>query len=153
ETPVVETKEPSTTSNSLSAYGKARATVQGSPLSSEELRKTDAYWRACKYLALGMIYLKENPLLKQALKPEHIKNRLLDQCRSSPGLAYIYSHLNRLMKRFDLDMIFMAGRGHGAPGVLGPGYLEGTYSEIYPEKSEDERGMHEFFKQFSFPGG
>ena len=152
EPPVVN-REPSITSSSLSAYGKARATVQGSPLSSEDLRKTDAYWRACKYLALGMIYLKENPRLKEALRPEHIKNRLLGHWGSSPGLAFIYIHLNRLIKKFDLDMIFMAGPGHGAPGVLGPGYLEGTYSEIYPEKSEDERGMHEFFKQFSFPGG
>jgi xylulose-5-phosphate/fructose-6-phosphate phosphoketolase len=153
EPPVVEEKEPSTTSSSLSAYGKARATIQGSPLSSEELRMTDAFWRACKYLALGMIYLKENPLLKEALKPEQIKNRLLGHWGSSPGLAFIYIHLNRLIKKFDLDMIFMAGPGHGAPGVLGPGYLEGTYSEIYPEKSEDERGLHEFFRQFSFPGG
>ena len=152
EPPVVN-REPSITSSSLSAYGKARATVQGSPLSSEDLRKTDAYWRACKYLALGMIYLKENPRLKEALRPEHIKNRLLGHWGSSPGLAFIYIHLNRLIKKLDLDMIFMAGPGHGAPGVLGPGYLEGTYSEIYTEKSEDERGMHEFFKQFSFPGG
>src|SRR6266704_1962580 len=152
-TPVLEVEEPSTTSTSLSAYGIARSTIQGSPLSSEELRKTDAYWRACKYLALGMIYLQANPLLKEALKPEHIKNRLLGHWGSSPGLAFMYIHLNRLIKKFDLDMIFMAGPGHGAPGVLGPGYIEGTYSEIYPEKSEDERGMHEFFKQFSFPGG
>ena len=100
-----------------------------------------------------MIYLQANPLLKEPLKPEHIKNRLLGHWGSSPGLAFIYIHLNRLIKKFGLDMIFMAGPGHGAPGVLGPGYLEGTYSEIYPEKSEDERGMHEFFKQFSFPGG
>ena len=124
---------------SLSAYGKARSTVQGTPLTSEELRKTHAYWRACNYLALGMIYLQANPLLKEPLKPEHIKNRLLGHWGSSPGLAFIYIHLNRLIKKFDLDMIFMAGPGHGAPGVLGPGYLEGTYSEIYPEKSEDER--------------
>ncbi len=150
-TPVAEIEEPSTLS--LSAYGNARSTIQGSPLSSEELRKIDAYWRACKYLALGMIYLQANPLLKEPLKPEQIKNRLLGHWGSSPGLAFIYIHLNRLIKKFDLDMIFMAGPGHGAPGVLGPGYLEGTYSEIYPEKSEDERGMHEFFKQFSFPGG
>src|SRR5215813_3963406 len=148
---IVEVKEPSTTS--LSAYGKARSTIQGSPLNSEELRKIDAYWRACKYLALGMIYLQSNPLLKEPLKPEHIKNRLLGHWGSSPGLAFMYIHLNRLIKKFDLDMIFMAGPGHGAPGVLGPGYLEGTYSEVYPEKSEDERGLHEFFKQFSFPGG
>src|SRR5271169_3828878 len=138
---------------SLSAYGEARSTVQGTPLTSEELRKTHAYWRACNYLALGMIYLQANPLLKEPLKPDQIKNRLLGHWGSSPGLAFMYIHLNRLIKKFDLDMIFMAGPGHGAPGVLGPGYLEGTYSEIYSEKSEDEVGLREFFKQFSFPGG
>src|SRR6516225_3601488 len=146
----VQVEEPS--SLPLSAYGKARSTIQGSPLSSEDLRKTHAYWRACNYLALGMIYLRDNPLLKEPLKPEHIKDRLLAHCGSSPGLAFIYIHLHRLIKKFDLDMIFMAGPGHGAPGVLGPGYLEGTYSEIYTEKSEDEVGLQEFFKQFSFPG-
>ena len=92
-------------------------------------------------------------MLKEPLKPEHIKNRLLGHWGSSPGLAFTYIHLNRLIKKFDLDMIFMAGPGHGAPGVLGPVYLEGTYSEIYPDKSEDEDGLREFFKQFSFPGG
>src|SRR5271165_7008936 len=148
---VVEPEQPSTLS--LSAYGQARSTIQGLPLSPEELRNIDAYWRACKYLALGMIYLQDNPLLKEPLKPEQIKNRLLGHWGSSPGLAFIYLHLNRLIKKFDQNMIFMAGPGHGAPGVLGPGYLEGTYSEIYPEKSEDARGLHEFFKQFSFPGG
>jgi xylulose-5-phosphate/fructose-6-phosphate phosphoketolase len=137
----------------LSAYGKARSTVQGTPLSPEELRKTHAYWRACNYLALGMIYLQDNPLLKEPLKPEHVKNRLLGHWGSSPGLAFTYIHLNRLIKKYDLDMIFLAGPGHGAPGVLGPVYLEGTYSEIYTDKSEDEEGLHEFFKQFSFPGG
>jgi xylulose-5-phosphate/fructose-6-phosphate phosphoketolase len=150
-TPVVETNQRS--SDPLSAYGIARSTISGAPLSPSELRKTDAYWRACNYLALGMIYLRDNPLLKEPLKPEHIKNRLLGHWGSSPGLAFTYIHLNRLIKKFDLNMIFMAGPGHGAPGVLGPGYLEGTYSEIYPEKSEDERGIREFFKQFSFPGG
>src|SRR6267142_2772002 len=149
-TPVLEVEEPSTSSTSLSAYGTARSTIQGSPLSAEELRKTDAYWRACKYLALGMIYLQDNPLLKEPLKPQHIKNRLLGHWGSSPGLAFIYTHLNRIIKRYDQNMIFMAGPGHGAPGVLGPVYLEGTYSEIYTEKSEDERGLQEFFKQFSF---
>jgi xylulose-5-phosphate/fructose-6-phosphate phosphoketolase len=151
-TPAIETTE-ERSSVSLSAYGKARSTVKGSPLTAEELRKTDAYWRACRYLALGMIYLRDNPLLKEPLKPEHIKNRLLGHWGSSPGLAFIYIHLSRLIKKFDLDMIFMAGPGHGAPGVLAPGYLEGTYSEIYSEKSEDEHGLREFFKQFSFPGG
>src|SRR5271155_6035890 len=117
----------------LSAFGKARSTVQGTPLSAEELAKTDAFWRACNYLILGMLYLQDNPLLREPLKPEHIKNRLLGHWGSSPGLAFIYIHLNRLIKKYDLDMIFMAGPGHGAPGVLGPGYLEGTSSEIYPE--------------------
>src|SRR6476620_3482967 len=138
---------------SLSAYGKARSTVQGSPLSSDELRKTHAYWRACNYLSLGMIYLQDNALLKEPLKPEHVKNRLLGHWGASPGLAFTYIHLNRLIKTHDLDMIFLAGPGHGAPGVLGPVYLEGTYSEIYTDKSEDAEGLKEFFKQFSFPGG
>jgi xylulose-5-phosphate/fructose-6-phosphate phosphoketolase len=137
----------------LSAYGPARSTISGTPLSADELRKTHAYWRACNYLTLGMIYLQENPLLKEPLKPEHIKNRLLGHWGSSPGLAFIYIHLNRLIKKHDLDVIYLAGPGHGAPGILGPVYLEGSYSEIYTDKSEDEQGMHEFFKQFSFPGG
>ena len=128
---------------SLSAEGKARSTVAGAPLSPDELSRIDAYWRACKYLALGMIYLQANPLLREPLKPEHIKSRLLGHWGSSPGLAFMYTHLSRLIKRDDLEMIFLAGPGHGAPGVLAPIYLEGTYSEIYPEKSDgiefDER--------------
>ena len=123
------------------------------PLSSEELRKIEAYWRACNYLAVGMIYLWDNPLLREPLKRDHIKNRLLGHWGSSPGLSFTYIHLNRLIKKYDLDAIFLAGPGHGAPGVLGPVYLEGTYSEIYPNKSEDEDGMRTFFKEFSFPGG
>ena len=122
-------------------------------MSTDELRKVHAYWRACNYLTLGMIYLQDNPLLKEPLKPDHVKNRLLGHWGSSPGLAFTYVHFMRQIKKFDLDMIFLAGPGHGAPGVLGPVYLEGTYSEIYPEKSEDEAGLREFFKQFSFPGG
>ncbi len=139
--------------DSLSAYGKARSTVSGAPLSADELRKTDAYWRACNYLSLGMIYLLDNPLLQEPLRVEHIKNRLLGHWGSSPGLSFIYVHLNRLIKKYDLDMIFLAGPGHGAPGVLGPAYLEGTYSEVYPEKSEDYEGLRQFLKEFSFPGG
>ena len=123
------------------------------PLSEDELRKIDAYWRACNYLAVGMIYLRENPLLKESLKPSDVKHRLLGHWGSSPGLSFIYIHLNRLIKKYDLDMIYLAGPGHGAPGVLGPVYLEGTYSEIYPNISEDAEGMQKFFKQFSFPGG
>ena len=137
----------------LSAEGIARSTVAGAPLGADELNRIDAFWGACKYLALGMIYLQANPLLREPLKPEHIKSRLLGHWGSSPGLAFIYTHLSRLIKRDDLEMMFLAGPGHGAPGVLAPIYLEGTYSEIYPEKSRDEKGLREFFKQFSFPGG
>ncbi|HYA64994.1 MAG TPA: phosphoketolase family protein, partial [Candidatus Sulfotelmatobacter sp.] len=137
----------------LSAFGQARSTVQGTPLNAEELRKTDAFWRACNYLILGMLYLQDNPLLREPLKPEHIKSRLLGHWGSSPGLAFTYIHLMRQIKKYDLDMIFLAGPGHGAPGVLAPVYLEGTYSEFYPEKGEDEEGLREFLKQFSFPGG
>ncbi|MBF2037489.1 MAG: phosphoketolase family protein [Leptolyngbyaceae cyanobacterium T60_A2020_046] len=122
------------------------------PLTDEELRKTDAYWRACNYLAAGMIYLRSNPLLREPLQAEHVKHRLLGHWGASPALSFTYIHCNRLIKKYDLDMIFIAGPGHGAPGVLGPVYLEGTYSEIYPDKSPDAEGMARFFKQFSFPG-
>src|SRR5262245_38311830 len=122
------------------------------PLKNEELRLIDAWWKACNYLSVGMIYLKDNPLLKEPLKAEHVKYRLLGHWGASPALSFVWAHLNRVIKREDLDVIFMAGPGHGAPGVLGPTYLEGTYSEIYPDKSEDEEGMQKFFKQFSFPG-
>ena len=121
-------------------------------LNSEELGKIDAYWRACNYLAIGMIYLRDNPLLKEPLKAEHIKRRLLGHWGASPALSFTYIHLNRLIKKYDLNSLFVAGPGHGAPGVLGPVYLEGRYSEIYPDKSQDERGMQKFFRQFSFPG-
>ena len=137
----------------LSPYAPTRSTITAKPLSAEELRKTEIYWRACNYLSLGMIYLQENPLLAEPLRPEHIKNRLLGHWGSSPGLSFMYIHLNRLIKKYDQEMIFLAGPGHGAPGVLGPAYLEGTYSEIYPEKSLDVDGLREFFKLFSFPGG
>src|SRR6266404_8249731 len=103
-------------------------------LSTDELGKIDAYWRACKYLAAGMIYLRANPLLREPLKLEHVKQRLLGHWGSSPGLSFIYIHLNRLIKKYDLNAIFMAGPGHGAPGVLAPSYLEGAYSEVYPNK-------------------
>jgi xylulose-5-phosphate/fructose-6-phosphate phosphoketolase len=122
-------------------------------LGQEELEQIDAYWRACNYLAAGMIYLRDNPLLRETLKPEHIKQRLLGHWGSSPGLSFTYVHLNRLINKYDQNAIFLAGPGHGAPGVLGPAYLEGTYSEVYPNKGEDEEGLRQFFKEFSFPGG
>ena len=127
--------------------------VPSGPLSAEELRKIDAYWRASLYLCVGMIYLKENPLLREPLKFEHIKKRLLGHWGSDPGQSLVWVHLNRMIKKHDLNMIFVSGPGHGSPASLANGYLEGTYSEIYPEKSEDEQGMAKFFKEFSFPGG
>ena len=122
------------------------------PLSGEQLDQIDAWWRAANYLAVGMIYLQDNPLLSEPLRPEHIKNRLLGHWGSSPGQAFIWAHANRLIRERELDMIYLSGPGHGAPGVLGPTYLDGSYSEIYPDKSQDEAGMRRFFKQFSFPG-
>ena len=137
-----DVKEPATKNTHASAR-----------LSRDELRKINAYWRACNYLAAGMIYLRDNPLLREPLKAEHVKQRLLGHWGASPGLSFTYIHLNRLINKYDLDAIFLAGPGHGAPGVLAPVYLEGAYSEIYPNKGEDEEGMLEFFKEFSFPGG
>jgi len=125
----------------LSSYGVARSTVKGAPLSDAELNKLQAFWRAANYLALGMIYLQDNPLLREELRPEHIKPRMLGHWGTSPALAFIYTHLNRVIKLFDLDMIYMAGPGHGAPGVLGLVYIEGSYSEIYPEKGQDLDGL------------
>ena len=137
----------------LSSYGVARSTVKGAPLNDEELRKLHAFWRATNYLALGMIYLQDNPLLREELKPEHIKPRMLGHWGTSPALSFIYAHLNRVIKLDDFNVIYMAGPGHGAPGVLGPVYMEGAYSEVYPEKSQDLDGLRRFFKEFSFPGG
>ena len=118
----------------------------------QELQRIDAWWRAANYLAVGMIYLRENPLLAEPLRFEHIKPRLLGHWGSSPGQAFIWAHANRVICRHDLDMIYLSGPGHGAPGVLGPAYLDGSYSEVYPDKSQDSAGMRRFFKQFSFPG-
>ncbi|MDH5254510.1 MAG: phosphoketolase family protein [Gammaproteobacteria bacterium] len=122
------------------------------PLSATELSLLHAWWSACNYLAVGMIYLRDNPLLRQPLTVEHVKHRLLGHWGASPALSFVWTHLNRVIRRDDLDVIFMAGPGHGAPGVLAPAYLEGTYSEVYPDRSEDLEGLQKFFKQFSFPG-
>ena len=126
----------------------------GTPtLSQDELRKMDAYWRACNYLCAGMLYLCKNPLLREPLKTEHIKNRLLGHWGSDPGQTFTWVHINRLIKKYDLNMIYISGPGHGAPATLSNCYLEEVYSEVYPDKSQDEEGMLKFFKQFSFPGG
>ena len=126
---------------------------QAAPLSQEEVRKLDAYWRAANYLSVGQIYLYDNPLLKEPLKLEHIKPRLLGHWGTTPGLNFIYAHCNRLIQKYDLDMIYIAGPGHGGPGVVANTYLEGTYSEFYPNISQDAEGLKHLFKQFSFPGG
>jgi xylulose-5-phosphate/fructose-6-phosphate phosphoketolase len=139
--------------NMMAGTQESGKNVPSGPLSAEELRKIDAYWRASLYLCVGMIYLKENPLLREPLKFEHIKKRLLGHWGSDPGQSLVWVHLNRMIKKHDLNMIFVSGPGHGSPASLANGYLEGTYSEIYPEKSEDEQGMAKFFKEFSFPGG
>jgi len=139
--------------NSISAYGPARSTIKGTPLNPDELRKIDAYWQASLYLCLGMLYLRKNPLLREPLKPDHLKPRLLGHWGSDAGQCFTYIHFNRLINNYDLNAIYISGPGHGAPAVLSQAYLEGTYSEIYPEKSEDLVGMQRFFKQFSFPGG
>lgn len=122
-------------------------------LDEHELKCINRYWSACNYLAAGMIYLQDNPLLKKPLEISHIKQRPLGHWGSSPGLSFTYIHINRMIKKYDLNVIFLAGPGHGAPGVLAPAYLEGTYSEIYPDKARTEPGMRTFFKDFSFPGG
>ncbi len=128
-------------------------TARPTALTGDELRRIDAYWRACNYLCAGMLYLRANPLLREPLKAEHIKNRLLGHWGSDPGQTFTWVHLNRLIKKYDLNMIYLSGPGHGAPATLSHSYLEGVYSEIYPDKSQDEAGMLKFFKQFSFPGG
>ena len=122
-------------------------------LNSELLKKMDAHWRAANYLSVGQIYLYDNPLLTKPLAREHIKPRLLGHWGTTPGLNFIYTHLNRVIKQYDLDMIYITGPGHGGPGLVANAYLDGTYSEVYPEISPDEPGLHRLFKQFSFPGG
>lgn len=123
------------------------------PLTQELLQKMNAYWRAANYLSVGQIYLFDNPLLKKPLKLKHVKPRLLGHFGTTPGLNFIYVHLNRIIKKYDLNMIYVIGPGHGAPGIVANIYLEGTYSEVYPDITQDEEGMKKLFTQFSFPGG
>jgi xylulose-5-phosphate/fructose-6-phosphate phosphoketolase len=127
--------------------------TQINPLSEDELRRIDAYWRAANYLSVGQIYLWDNPLLKESLKLEHIKPRLLGHWGTTPGLNFVYVHCNRVIKKYDLDMIYICGPGHGGPGMVANTWLEGTYSELYPNVSMDGDGMKRLFRQFSFPGG
>src|SRR5712692_5203538 len=138
---------------SAAPTGSARSYESKQPLSEEELRKMHAYWRAANYLSVGQIYLYANPLLHEPLKFEHIKPRLLGHWGTTPGLNFIYVHFNRLIKKHDLNVVYVAGPGHGGPGLVANTYLEGTYSELYPSISQTEDGMKKLFKQFSFPGG
>src|ERR1700756_5752671 len=138
---------------SASTTGTAKAAELTQPLSPEELRKVHAYWRAANYLSVGQIYLFANPLLHEPLELKHIKPRLLGHWGTTPGLNFIYVHLNRLIKKHDLDVIYVAGPGHGGPGLVANTYLEGTYSEVYPHIPQNEEGLQHLFKQFSFPGG
>src|SRR5258708_1986359 len=123
------------------------------PIDPEELRKTDAYWRAANYLSIGQIYLMENPLLREPLRKEQIKPRLLGHWGTTPGLNFIYAHMNRVIRARDLNAIYVCGPGHGGPGMAANTNPQGTYSEIYPSIQEDEEGMKGVFREFSFPGG
>ncbi len=133
--------------------GAVRTDALQASFSPEELRKTDAYWRAANYLSVGQIYLYDNPLLREKLTLAHVKPLVVGHWGTTPGQNFIYVHLNRVIKKYDLNMFYIAGPGHGGPALVGNTYLEGTYSEIYPEISQDEAGLKKLFKQFSFPGG
>src|SRR5918999_294281 len=132
---------------------RGREAHASGPLSEVDVKDIDAYWRAANYLSVGQIYLLDNPLLREPLRIEHVKTRLLGHWGTTPGLNFIYAHMNRVIKEYDLDAIYVTGPGHGGPGVVANTYLEGTYSEIYPDVSRDVDGMRKLFRQFSFPGG
>ncbi|KAH9869648.1 hypothetical protein IAQ61_006858 [Plenodomus lingam] len=138
---------------SISPFGPARTSITEHPLSDDEVRKMTDYFHASLYMCLGMIYLRRNPLLRDPLTLEHLKRRLLGHWGSDAGQSFTYIHMNRLIKKYDINALFISGPGHGAPAVLSNSFLEGVYSEVYPDKSEDEEGMRRFFKSFSFPGG
>jgi xylulose-5-phosphate/fructose-6-phosphate phosphoketolase len=137
----------------LHAESIAGVNVSNSPLHAEDLRKINAYWRAANYLSVGQIYLLANPLLKEPLTLDHIKPRLLGHWGTTPGLNFVYVHFNRIIKKYDLNAIYIAGPGHGGPGLVANTYLEGTYTELYPNIAQNEDGLRKLFKQFSFPGG
>src|SRR4051812_36054921 len=123
------------------------------PISEAELTALDAYWRAANYLTVGQIYLQDNPLLREPLRAEHVKPRLLGHWGTSPGLSLVYAHVNRAIRARDIDALFLAGPGHGGPAIVANVYLEGSYSEIYPSITQDAAGMRSLFRQFSTPGG
>src|SRR5213593_1481407 len=137
----------------VASADSAKSSVSIQPLSHEELRKMDAYWRAANYLSVGQIYLYANPLLREPLSLHHVKPRLLGHWGTTPGLNFIYVHLNRVIKKYDLNVIYVCGPGHGGPGMVANTYLEGTYTELYTDIQQNEEGLRKLFKQFSFPGG
>ena len=150
-------EKPDDTSTALGANGKigkqGKTTRANDPLSAEQLGKMDAYWRAANYLSVGQIYLYDNPLLREPLKLSHVKPLVVGHWGTTPGQNFIYVHLNRVIKKYDLDMFYIAGPGHGGPAIVGNVYLEGTWSEVYPNVTQDEAGLKKLFMQFSFPGG
>ena len=137
----------------VSGAAPAAPAPTSSPLDPALLERMHRYWSAANYLTIGQIYLRDNPLLREPLRPEHIKPRLLGHWGTSPGLSFIYVHLNRLIQDTDANLIYLTGPGHGGPAILANVYLEGTYSEIYPQISRDEGGLRRLFRQFSTPGG
>jgi xylulose-5-phosphate/fructose-6-phosphate phosphoketolase len=139
--------------SAIATSGTSDAQSQKGPLTSDELRRIDAYWRAANYLSVGQIYLLANPLLREPLTPEHVKPRLLGHWGTTPGLNFLYAHINRVIRNWDLNAMYIIGPGHGGPGIVANAYLEGTYSEVYPAITQDEQGLARLFKQFSFPGG
>ncbi|HEY4724603.1 MAG TPA: phosphoketolase, partial [Actinomycetota bacterium] len=137
----------------MAATAEAGLPASQRPLSPDELARIDAWWRAANYLSVGQIYLLDNPLLGEPLRLEHVKPRLLGHWGTTPGLNFVYVHMNRVIVRDDLDAIYVTGPGHGGPGLVANVYLEGTYSEVYPHIGRDTEGLRRLFRQFSFPGG
>src|SRR3954466_2286461 len=137
----------------MSDGSDAATTQRPGPLAGDELGLIDAYWRAANYLSVGQIYLLANPLLREPLTLEHVKPRLLGHWGTTPGLNFVYAHLNRLIRERDLSVLYVTGPGHGGPGLVANTYLEGTYSDVYPHIGRDEDGLRRLFRQFSFPGG
>src|SRR5687767_1757101 len=137
----------------MTTIAELPAEAGAGPLDADTLRKIDAYWRAANYLSVGQIYLLDNPLLREPLRPEHVKPRLLGHWGTTPGLNLLYAHMNRAIRQRDLNALFVTGPGHGGPGLVANAYLEGTYSEVYSTIGEDLDGLRALFRQFSFPGG